>query len=129
VVLEGVEGQPAFSALPEVSHRGRCLACWAGKPVPARQLCETQQGPRVLQAAPAIHQHEDGDRSEPDGFHPDGEGDNPGHAHKAKDRGHHQAAGSSEYKPEQRAKNLAAIQGINWQDIEDQQVLVNEPDR
>src|SRR5208282_5204307 len=52
--LESVECLPTVSALPEVANGRRGLTGRAGKPVPARQLCETQQRLRVAQSAPAI---------------------------------------------------------------------------
>ena len=63
--LEEVEGLAAVPTLPEIADRWMGLACRTSKVVSARQLGEAQQGSRVLQAAPAIHEHEYGDGSEP----------------------------------------------------------------
>ncbi len=122
------KGCPHFPHCPVFAHRRRRLACRTGKTIAARQLCQAQQGPRVLQAAPAVHQHEGRDSSVPDGLRPDGETDESCHSDQAEDRGHHQAASSSEHKPEQGAKNLAAIQGIDGKDVEHQQAHVNPED-
>jgi hypothetical protein len=70
-----------------------------------------------------------GDRPEPDGTHPQGEDEEPNNAHKAQDRGHHQAAGASKHKPQQRAKNLPTVQRIDRKHVEDQQRYVNPQDR
>src|SRR5712692_2103078 len=93
--LERVEWLPAPPALPEVPDRRCCFAPRTDKPVPTRQLCETRQRLGMPQSAPAIHEHEDGEHSEPDGMDPHGEDDEPGHAEEADDRGHHQAAGAA----------------------------------
>jgi hypothetical protein len=82
----------------------------------------------VLQAAPAIHQHEDGYRSQPDVLSPDSETDEAGDPYQAEYCGYHQAASAAQHKPEQGAENLAAIQRIDGKDIENQQPLVDELD-
>jgi hypothetical protein len=64
--LESVKRLPALSTFPEFAQRRCRLARWAGKSLPARQLCKTQQGTRLLQTAPAIHQYEDGDDPQPE---------------------------------------------------------------
>ena len=58
---------------------------------------------------------------DPEGLSPEGKSDERGHTHEAEDGRDHQAAGASQHKPEQRAKNLAAIERIDGQDVEDQQ--------
>jgi hypothetical protein len=94
----------------------------------ARQLCETKQRPRLLQSAPAIHQNERGQNSEPHGLHSQREDDEPSHTEETDDRGRHQTASAAHYKPKQGPKNLAAIERINREHIEDQQAQVNQRD-
>jgi hypothetical protein len=62
-------------------------------------------------------------------MYPEGETDEPGHPQEAENGGHHQAAGASYYKPQQRPKNLAAIQRIDGQHVENEQDHVNHEDR
>jgi hypothetical protein len=49
----------------------------------------------MLQSAPAVHKHEDGDRPEPDVLLPQSETNEASYAHQAEDRGDHQAAGAA----------------------------------
>jgi hypothetical protein len=123
---EAVEWLPATPALPVFPDRRCGLAARAGKSFVARQLCETRQGLRVSQPAPAIQKHEGSQRPKPDRTHPDSEHDEPGHAQEADAGGYHQAAGASEHKPKQRAKNLAAVQRVDWQHVEYQETQVDE---
>jgi hypothetical protein len=118
--LKSVERLPTSSALPKLADRRRGFTFRAGHSGATRQLCETQQRPRVLQSSPAIQQHEDGDRPEPKIVHPEGKTDESSHSQKSKDCGYHQAASASEHKPEQRPEDLAAIPGIDWQTVENQ---------
>ena len=74
----------------------------------------------MFESAPATHHHEDRDRSQPHVLPPQGETDEADDSDQAEDRGHHQAASATERKPEQRAKDLAAVEGINGQNIKDQ---------
>jgi hypothetical protein len=62
-------------------------------------------------------------------MNPDGEGEESGHADEAHNRGHHQAADAAQHKPKQGSNNLAAIQGRDWQRVEDEQPHVDAPDR
>src|ERR1019366_8403635 len=84
---------------------------------------------RVLQSAPAIQQHKNGDCPGPYGMRPEGKTDEPGHAQETEDGGYHQASGTSQHKPQKRAKYLAAIQWIDGQDIENQQDYVDQKNR
>jgi hypothetical protein len=129
VGLEHVEGLAALSARPVFSHWRSRLAGWAGEPIATRELCQTQKSACVLQAAPAVHEHKGCECTVPDGLCPDGETDESCHSDQAQDRGDHQTATASEHKPEQRAKDLTAIQWIDGKNVENQQPLVNELDR
>jgi hypothetical protein len=75
----------------------------------------------VPQSAPAIHQHEDGNGPKPNVMRPEGETDESDDADETEDRGYHQASSAAQHKPEQRSKDLATIQGINGQNVENQQ--------
>ena len=65
--FERIEWLPAQPTLPVGSPRWRSSATRTGIPFPARQPCYAQQFPRVLQPTPAIHQHENGNRTYPEG--------------------------------------------------------------
>src|ERR1039457_4766008 len=88
-----------------------------------------RQRSRMLQASPAIHEHERGHDSEPGGMDPYRQTDKSGDTNEAEDRSYHQAARTSQHKPEQGAKNLAAIKRIDGQYVENQQNQVDPPDR
>src|SRR6202051_1455812 len=111
--LESVELLPAFSALPKLANRWRRLAVGAGESFPTGQLCKLDQRLRVLQAAPATHQHEESDRSQQDVSAPEGKTDESGDSDQANDRGDHQAARAAQHKPDQGAEYLAAIQRVD----------------
>jgi hypothetical protein len=100
LTLEKIEGLAAVPALPEVANRGMGFARRTGKVVSARQLGEAQQGSRVLQSAPAIHEHENGDGAEPKIARPQRNADECCHTYEPQNRGHHQAAGAAQHKPE-----------------------------
>jgi len=80
----------------------------------------------VFESAPAVHQHEGGDGSVPNRPRPDGKADETGDANQAEDRGHLQAACPAQHEPQERPKNLATIQGIDGQDVENQQTTSME---
>jgi hypothetical protein len=82
----------------------------------------------MFQSSPAVHEHENRDRPEPEiPAHkcPDNEA---GDSEKSQNCGDHQAASSSQDKPEKGSKNLTPIQGIDGQDVEDQQAYVDGND-
>jgi hypothetical protein len=56
---------------------------------------------------------------------PKGEGEESGDADEADDGGSHQAAGAAQWKPKQGTENLAAIERIDGEHIEDQQAGVD----
>src|SRR5882757_10347891 len=91
----------------------------------ARQLCETRQRQGVAESAPAIHDHEDGDGSVPGGLHPESKHDEPSGADQAKGGHYHEAAGPSDYKPEKGSKNLAAVERIDGEHVENQQAEID----
>ena len=65
-------GSERYRMPDRIFHTSRILrpaapCCRSGrKTIPPWQLGHSQQSPRVLQAAPAIHQHEDGEHSLPE---------------------------------------------------------------
>ena len=79
----------------------------------------------MLQSAPAVHQHEDGDRPEPDVLLPESEGNEASYANEAEDRRDHQAAGAAQDKPEERTEDLAAIQRVDGKNVEGQKAYVD----
>ena len=56
------------------------------------------------------------------------EGDQSTHADKADDGGDLQAARATEHKPEERLEDLAAVQRINWQQVENEQTEIDIAD-
>lgn len=52
-----------------------------------------------------------------------------GHTDEAEDGCDHQAAGASEDEPEQRAENLATVEGVNRHDVEDEKADVDDVKR
>jgi hypothetical protein len=124
--LERVELLAAFSTSPEFANRGRRFAVRAGEAIAARKLCELRQSLRLFQAAPATHQHEESDRTQPDILPPQRQTDETNDAYQSDDCSDHQTASAPKHKPEQGAEDLAAVEGINGQDIENQQAEVDE---
>jgi len=59
---------------------------------------------------------------------PKRESDEPRTADEPDNRGHHEAAGASEHKPEQGTKDLAAVQGVDRQHVENEQAKIDVPD-
>ena len=55
--------------------------------------------------------------------------DEPGDPNESDDCGGHQAARTAQHEPEEGAKDLAAVQWVDGQDIENQQPQVNIRDR
>src|SRR6266542_3417274 len=125
--MESVKRLRALWALPKASEWRRGLATGTSKSHVTWQLCQSRQRPRLLQSLPAVHQDEHRKNAEPERVYPHGEGDQPNHSRKADKSGNHQAAGPSQYKPPQRAKNLATIKWIDGQHVENQQTQVDEP--
>jgi hypothetical protein len=52
-----------------------------------------------------------------------------GHTDEAEDGCDHQAAGASEDEPEQRAEDLATVEGVNRHDVEDEKADVDDVKR
>lgn len=128
LALKCVECMLATAALPELSDGGRLLAMRAGKVVTPGQFFHAGQSASVLPAAPGVHEHIDGDKSHPDGFHPPCKCDKPERAQEPHDGRDHQTSRSSEHKPEQGAKYLTAVEGINGEQVEGQQDEIDDPD-
>ena len=91
----------------------------------ARQLCLLQQFARLLKSAPAAEQQINRDEAEPVITVLGGEGDEAEDAHDSKHRGHHQAARFAQHEPQQGAQDLAAVEGIDGQDVEYEQTDID----
>jgi hypothetical protein len=92
-------------------------------------LCQPRYRPRVLKPSPAVRQDEDGKDTEPERMYPC-QSDQPSYACKANDCGDHQAAGASQHEPQQRSKDLTAIERIDGQHVENQKLrLMNHTAR
>src|ERR1700746_2298911 len=124
-----IERLPALTAFPIIAEWWGIVARGAGEPYPPRQLGHFQESPRMLKSSPAIHEHEERENAVPDGMPPQSKSDESGHAHKTEQGGDHQASRPSYDKPKQRAENLAAVQRIDGQHVEDQQNYVNGQQR
>ena len=85
--LEGVKCLPALPAFPELPDRRRGIALRTHISMPARQLGQAQQRPRMLQSAPAVHQHKEGENSEPCGMNPYCKPNERYHSEKTEDSG------------------------------------------
>jgi hypothetical protein len=127
--LEGIERLATLSTLPEVSHRWRGVAAGTGIAIAARQFCQAQEDAGMLQAAPAVQQQKSGHDAVPRRPRVNRQDEKAGYTEKSEDGGDHQAAGASQDEPEQGAQNLAAVQRVDRQDVEDQQTDVDICDR
>lgn len=94
------------------------MAAWAGESISARQLCNFQQRTRVLQAAPAIEQHENGDGCEKDIANPNREANKSNDSHEPENSRNQQAARTAQNEPQQATKNLSAVEWVDGQHIE-----------
>jgi hypothetical protein len=81
------------------------------------------------QPPPAVHQDEHTHNGEPNALGSDGQHEQTRNSDQSNYGSDHQAAGAAYPKPEQGAKNLAAIKRINGQQIENQQTTVDEQNR
>src|SRR5580658_2542255 len=104
------------------------LAVGAGEAFAARQLLLADEDARHLPAAPAVHQHVSRDGEEPDRLLENGKTDECGGTDEADDGGDLKAPTAPQRKPEQRAQNLPAIEGIDGQDVESEQDYVDQQD-
>src|SRR5438270_2960035 len=111
--LKSVERLSAVGALPILTDRWRSVAARTLKAVAARKLGHLQEILRVLQAAPAIHQHVEGNDPQPGVARINGKPDASDYSQESKDGGDQQATSSPEDKPKQRTQYLSAIQRIN----------------
>src|SRR6202041_3159621 len=123
--LERVEGLGTLAALPIIADRGMSFAGWTSESVPARQLGEMQELLRVRQSPPPIHEHEDGNRTEPNVSRPNGIADKRGDSHEPEDGSNHQTASATEDEPEQGAQDLSAIERIDRQNVEEKKCHID----
>src|SRR5579871_5915869 len=82
----------------------------------------------MLQSAPTVHKHENRNGREPEiPAHkcPDNE---TGDSDESQNRCHHQASRAPQDKPEKGAKNLTTVQGIDRENVEDEQADINSED-
>jgi hypothetical protein len=82
-----------------------------------------------FESSPAIHDHEHGQSSEPDGLNLQGHKNESCGAHEAENRRHHQAVGTSHHKPKHRSQDLAAVERVDGQKVEKQQEKIHIQDR
>jgi hypothetical protein len=129
VSLKHIERLLTVTASPVGALWWCSSAAWAGIPLSSRQLGNTQQLACVLQSTPTIHEHESRHRSEPDRSHPDSQSKERDDAHQTEGRGHHEATGAAQHKPEQGPEYLTTIQGVDREDIEREQGGVDPHDR
>src|SRR5262249_15579722 len=108
--LKCVECIPAIGADPIVSCGRRSCTTWTNKTPAPGQLRQLGQASRVLPSAPAIHQDKSRHYADPERLHPKGQENQPCGPEEADDSRRHQAACPAHDKPQQRTKDLAAIQ-------------------
>src|SRR5207247_10130820 len=119
--LKRVERVLAVWALPEVAERRFSFASRTYKSTSAWKLGDSRQRPCVLQSTPAIQQHKGRDHAKPHRLQPDGDSNEPDYAYHPKNSCGHEAASAAQHEPEQRTQNLAAVERVNRQHVEDQQ--------
>lgn len=127
--FKSVEGLPAMPAFPICAGWRRGLAGWASVAVTTREFCDAKKRLRVLESAPAVHEHEERERAEPHVLSDESQNDESDNSDQSENGCDHQAAGASEDEPQHRPKDLTAIEGIDWQDIEDQKSAIDPGDR
>ena len=125
--FEHVEGLAALSARPVFSQTGG--AVWqVGQAKPSRRGSFARRKRARAAAAPAVHEHEGGESTVPDGLRPDGETDESRHSIKPKIVATINCV-LTHHKPEKGSENLTAIQRIDRKDVERQQADINPEDR
>ena len=116
--LKSVERLSAVGALPIRSHRRRRVAAGTLKAVTPRKLGHLQKILRMFQAAPAVHQHVEGNDPQPGVARINGKPDASDYSQESKDGGDQQAASSSQDKPKHRTQYLPAVEWIDGKNIE-----------
>lgn len=127
--LKGVKRLPATSAESVFTGRRRDLAGGASKTFAPRSPGKARQRQSLLQASPTIDQNKNRNGPIPDGARPIGIKKKSRHSNHPDDGSHHQTSGPPHPEPQQRTQDLASIQGINRQQIEDEQNPINEGER
>ena len=82
----------------------------------------------MLKPGPAIHQDEDSQSREPQGLLIERESYESQHANQAQNGRNHEAASSSQNKPEERSQNLTAVERVDRKEIENQQSEIDVED-
>lgn len=119
--FEGVEAGVAPVAGPVEAERRGGVAAGTGESLTAGKAFEFAEGSGLFEAAPAVHGGVGGNEAGPYGPEIDGEDEQSSHAEKAKEGRDHEAAGAAEREPEERAQDLAAVEGVDGKDIEDEE--------
>ena len=122
--LKGVELLPAIPTDTKGPDRGRHLADRAresGPPLPSGRAYQLQP---VSQTLPAVEEDKYGYDADPDRLCDDCKQDKGPDANEAYDRHGDQAPGAADQEPEQGAEDLSAVQGIDGQEVEDQQTHI-----
>src|SRR6185437_10115720 len=127
--LKSVESLLAVAAFPEHSQWRLGVTSRARKAVPARQLRNFEQRLSVFQAAPAIQQHVGSHCAQPHISRPERKSDKTNYADEAENCRDHQAASATKDKPQKRPQDFPAIQGVNRQNVEDEQDNIDDKDR
>ena len=110
----------ALSASPINSSRRRGLTSRTRVALTPTELCDLEQGARVLKPGPAIHQDKNCQGREPPGSENECESYESQHANKAQNCRDHEAASSPQNKPEERSQNLTAVERVNRKEIENE---------
>ena len=99
---EHVKSLPASPAHPERPRRRRFMAGRTCQSLVFRRRRQSRQHPRLLQAAPAIQNHQPAHQPQPHRVRLDGKQYQRPHPHQSQRRRDHQAARIPDNKPEQR---------------------------
>ena len=120
VIGKRVELGPARTATPKIAGGRRGMTNRARVPFPARRFGDAGETLCELVSFPTAHADERRNDAQPDRLRPECQNDKTRRAHKSDDRGHRQTLQRPDDKPEQRPENLAAIERIDREEIEDE---------
>ena len=103
-------------------------AGWAAECLCVVHFHELQESASLVEAVPALYSSEGGEEEEPEAAEPGGEADDGGGADEADDGGDHEASCLADDEPEERAEDLAAVEGVDGEEVEDEEEGIDEED-
>jgi hypothetical protein len=127
-LLKRIELGCALVTTPERAHGRWVAATRTGESRAPRNLFQFSQSAGSFESVPAIHPGIGGDQAQPDGLLVQRQKDKAGDPYKSENRCDEQAARAPEWEPEQRTEDLSAIEGVDGQDIEDEEIKIDGED-